>query len=398
MTNGRINKRSALLAILCVLVMVFAVPVASAASYSKVYGQTQDKVRVRESASTNATIIDNIVKDACIYITSSKTSGSNTFVQVKYRASDGSTATGWVCQSDGRNTYVKVLSTDQAKSKFKVSSGDLPSKAVGTFTAAERKASAANSDTTYIRENSSGATVSKVQTELKALGCTHNAQHIRNAMLFLAKFHLNNVGLTLNYGIPGQTMQSWHNSLHAAVIMQAGHITAEPLAVTDAEGMPNAAERFEMFRYACEYLPENGYKMYAAGCFARPGYEYRARAMEWNGDDVIGMGVNGGSVYDGYAVRNTNNLKLYIKNAGDFEKLTAQAAQLDENALMLRYLRGRMKLNDGVVEPLFRERFGQELPQEFSTLLDKAVENGLAQRTADGWMPTLEGLFRGEVL
>ena len=199
--------------------------------------------------------------------------------------------------------------------------------------------------------------------ELKALGCTHNAQHIRNAMLFLAKFHLNNVGLTLNYGIPGQTMQSWHNSLHAAVIMQAGHITAEPLAVTDAEGMPNAAERFEMFRYACEYLPENGYKMYAA-----------------------------------YAVRNTNSLKLYIKNAGDFEKLTAQAAQLDENALMLRYLRGRMKLNDGVVEPLFRERFGQELPQEFSTLLDKAVENGLAQRTADGWMPTLEGLFRGEVL
>ena len=170
MANGRINKRSALLAILCVLVMVFAVPVASAASYSKVYGQTQDKVRVRESASTNATIIDNIVKDACIYITSSKTSGSNTFVQVKYRASDGSTATGWVCQSDGRNTYVKVLSNDQAKSKFKVSGGNLPSKAVGTFTAAERKASAANSDTTYIRENSSGATVSKVQTELKALG------------------------------------------------------------------------------------------------------------------------------------------------------------------------------------------------------------------------------------
>ena len=170
MTNGRINKRSALLAILCVLVMVLAVPVASAASYSKVYGQTQDKVRVRESASTNATIIDNIVKDACIYITSSKASGSNTFVQVKYRASDGSTATGWVCQSDGRNTYVKVLSTDQAKSKFKVSSGNLPSKAVGTFTAAERKASAANSDTTYIRENSSGAAVSKVQTELKALG------------------------------------------------------------------------------------------------------------------------------------------------------------------------------------------------------------------------------------
>ena len=37
MKSGRINKRFALLAILCVLAMVFAVPVASAAGYSKVY-------------------------------------------------------------------------------------------------------------------------------------------------------------------------------------------------------------------------------------------------------------------------------------------------------------------------------------------------------------------------
>ena len=49
MKSGRINKRFALLAILCVLAMVFAVPVASAAGYSKVYGQTQDKIRVREA-------------------------------------------------------------------------------------------------------------------------------------------------------------------------------------------------------------------------------------------------------------------------------------------------------------------------------------------------------------
>ena len=234
--------------------------------------------------------------------------------------------------------------------------------------------------------------------ELRALNCPHNAQNIRNAMLFFAKFHLNNVGITLNYGIPGQTMQSWHNTLHAVVIMNPGHITAEPLAVTDAEGMPTEEERFAMFRHACEYLQESGYRMYAAGCFARPGYEYRARAMEWNGDEVIGMGVNGGSVYDGYAVRNTNNLKLYIQNAGDFEKLTAQAAQLDENALMLRYLRGRMHLTDGVSQELFTARFGKEIPAEFLAQLEKAVESGLAEKTAAGWQPTLEGMFRGNIL
>ena len=169
MKNGVI-KRFAMLAILCVLVTVFAVPLASAASYSKVYGQTLNRIRVRESASTNAAIIDNVVKGACVYITRSKTSGSNTFVKIKYRASDGSTATGWVCQNDGRTTYVKVLSTQQAKDKYSVSGGDLPRKVAGTFTTAQRKASVSDSETSYIKSGSSGETVKSVQTKLKALG------------------------------------------------------------------------------------------------------------------------------------------------------------------------------------------------------------------------------------
>ena len=170
MTKNRITRCLTALVLACALVMLVAVPLASAASYSKVYGQTQDKIRVRESASTNATIIDNIVKGACVYVTSSKTSGSATFVQIKYRAADGEIATGWACQKDGKNTYVKILSADQAKKTFSVSDGNLPSKKVGTFTAAERKASASTSDSTYIKLNSSGSAVKDLQTKLQKLG------------------------------------------------------------------------------------------------------------------------------------------------------------------------------------------------------------------------------------
>ena len=168
--KNTVIKRLTLILALLAMVTVFAVPLASAASYSKVYGQTQDRVRVRESASTNATVVDNVVKGACVYITDSKVSGSSTFVQIKYRASDGSTATGWVCQKSGSTTYVKVLSTQQTKDKFDVSGGDLPSKRVGTFTTAQRKASVASSDNTYLKSGASGESVKSVQTKLKALG------------------------------------------------------------------------------------------------------------------------------------------------------------------------------------------------------------------------------------
>ena len=173
--KNRILRCLAMLAILCVMATLVAVPLASAASYIDVYGQTQDRIRVRESASTNATIIDNIIKNACVYVTDSKTSGSSTFVRIKYRNSDGDIATGWACQYDGKTTYIKILSDDQVNKAFGVKhkkTGDynLPSKKVGTFTAAERKASAVTTDNTYIKLNSSGTAVKSMQTKLKKLG------------------------------------------------------------------------------------------------------------------------------------------------------------------------------------------------------------------------------------
>ena len=166
--KNRITKRFAMMAILCVLIMALAAP-ALAASYSKVYGQTQDRIRVRASASTSATVIDNIVKNACVYVTDSKTVSGATFLKVNYRNSDGDISSGWVRMQDGSETYVKILSGEQAQSLFSVKSGNLPSTKVGTFTAAARKAAGASSSTAS-SSNTNSDTIKSVQTMLKALG------------------------------------------------------------------------------------------------------------------------------------------------------------------------------------------------------------------------------------
>ncbi len=174
--KNRANKFAVWLALVCLLVSAFAVP-AFAASYSKVYGQTQDRLRVRDTASMNATVLDNIVKDACVYVTSSKENEGNTFVKVNYIGSDGEKLSGWVIQQEGNETYVKILSKSQAKDKFGVSGGDLPSKKVGTFSAERResaKASASSSSSSsskgYIQLGSKGDAVKTMQTKLKEMG------------------------------------------------------------------------------------------------------------------------------------------------------------------------------------------------------------------------------------
>ena len=170
MKKSAMIRRLTVTAVLCALLLMIAVPVASAASYSKVYGKTQERVRVRESASTNATIIDNIIKGACVYVTSSKESGSNTFIQINYINKDGGQSSGWVCQSDGKTKYVEILSAKQAESTFKVSDGKLPSTRVGTFSASERKAGSSASSTSGSSASVDTETVKEVQRKLKALG------------------------------------------------------------------------------------------------------------------------------------------------------------------------------------------------------------------------------------
>lgn len=163
--KNRITKRFVTLAILCALIMALAAP-ALAASYSKVYGQTQDRIRVRAGASSSATILDNIVKGACVYVTDSKTSGGDTYLKVNYRNSDGNISMGWVRMADGKETYVKLLSADQAQKAFSVKNGNLPSKKVGTFTAAERNAAASGASSgSSVNAN----TIKSVQTMLKEL-------------------------------------------------------------------------------------------------------------------------------------------------------------------------------------------------------------------------------------
>lgn len=229
--------------------------------------------------------------------------------------------------------------------------------------------------------------------ELQTLNCAFTMQNVRNAMLFFHRFHLNNVSLTVNYGIPGQTMLTWHNTLHSCVIMQANHICTDPLAETSMPGCPDEAMRLQMYEHACEYLTENGYRQYAIGRFCKPGYEHLFEVLQMNNTESLGLGVGAFSLYDGYVIRNTNNTDLYIRNAGDFEKVTAQVFTADDRFLIRHYVAGRLWLEQGLEKALFQQQFGRTLPDEIADLLKGLAARGWAEETGDAVRLTRKGQF-----
>ena len=98
----------------------------------------------------------------------SNVKSDRTLVQI--HGSDGNIATGWVCQHDGDETLVTILSDAQAQNWYGVKSGNLPSKKVGTFTTSERNAAAAKGgSSTSSNSGVDSNTIKSVQTMLKSL-------------------------------------------------------------------------------------------------------------------------------------------------------------------------------------------------------------------------------------
>lgn len=229
--------------------------------------------------------------------------------------------------------------------------------------------------------------------ELRALGCAHTVQQLNNAILFFNRFHLNNYGLTIDLGIPGQTEQSWHNTLHACAIYHPAHIRLQTPEIRDADGMPEEETRFAWYRHACEYLEENGYLRYTAGDFCLPQHACRYTLAELDAPARLSLGLGAVSFLDGYLTRNTNNPAIYLAHAGDYEKTTAEALSADADWQMREYAARRLYSPEGLSCAAFTARFGRPLPEALEDELLGRAEQGLLERTANGFRPSERGLF-----
>ena len=229
--------------------------------------------------------------------------------------------------------------------------------------------------------------------ELRALGCPHTAQHVRNAILFFNRFHMNNLGLTVDLGIPGQTEQSFHNTLHACVIFHPAHIRVETPDIRDAEGMPDEETRFACYQHACAFLKENGYLQYTAGDFCLPQRESRYVLGELEAAPCLGLGLGAVSLMDGFLTRTTNKLSIYLAHAGDYEKTTAECFTAEQEYLIQNYVFRRLLSPEGLSAEAVSSLFGCDLPETVQAELASRADAGLLTETQTGFVPTERGLF-----
>ena len=238
--------------------------------------------------------------------------------------------------------------------------------------------------------------------ELKLLGRIHTWAE------FLESFHLarecgfTNINIDLMSALPGQTCESWKDTLKRVTDLNPEHISAYSLIIEEGtpfgekygseEGrklLPDEDSEREMYHETKRFLRDCGYERYEISNYAKPGRACRHNIGYWTGLPYLGLGLGASSYMDGCRFAVNSDMKQYLEEKPgmftDVEKLTKK--DMEEEFFYVG-----LRMTTGVSLPEFERRFGVSAKDVYPGLMETFVEEKAAAFQGDRFVLTDYGL------
>lgn len=179
---------------------------------------------------------------------------------------------------------------------------------------------------------------------LKLLGRVHDAAQVRSSFAILRERGFRNVNLDLIYGIPGQTLAQWEESLLATAALEPEHISAYCLTYEEdtdffrrlqrGEFRENTERDARFFERGAELLARAGYAQYEISNYARAGRECLHNIAYWQGEDYLGLGPSAWSTVGGSRWQNVPDTAAYVRavEAGASPRTSEEAVSAEIRA------------------------------------------------------------------
>ena len=145
-------------------------------------------------------------------------------------------------------------------------------------------------------------------SELKAIGRVHSAEQ---AMFAIARAKAAGFSTSCDVmcGLPGQTLDTFAETLRSLVTLNPDHVSVYPLQLEDGTPLARMEEAGDMevpdedFQAQCmdlaaEVLKEAGYERYEVASYAKPGHRCRHNIAYWTGKSYLGLGRSAASMLD----------------------------------------------------------------------------------------------------
>lgn len=232
---------------------------------------------------------------------------------------------------------------------------------------------------------------SAVEEELQSLGRIHSSEDAFDTYELAIKTGFNNINIDLMSAIPGQTKESWKESLKRILDLEPApaHVSAYSLIIEEGTSffentpaLPDEDTEREMYKITNDILSRAGYVRYEISNYAKPGYACRHNCTYWERGSYVGFGIGAASLVDQIRFSNTRNLKdylgKYLKNATVAIKENRQELSVEEQMEEFMFLGLRMMR--GVSAGKFSDLFGRTIDQVYPGIVEKYCRQGLLQK------------------
>ncbi|HEY8742485.1 MAG TPA: radical SAM family heme chaperone HemW [Chloroflexota bacterium] len=137
---------------------------------------------------------------------------------------------------------------------------------------------------------------------LRRLGRLHTGSQGQTAVRLLIGAGINSISGDLIFGLPGQSLAAWCDTLERAIDLGLHHLSCYALTVEPATPLgrqvgrrrltlPNDDAAADMYDHAIERLASAGYRHYEVSNWSRPGHFSRHNSLYWHGNDYVGLGA-----------------------------------------------------------------------------------------------------------
>jgi oxygen-independent coproporphyrinogen-3 oxidase len=232
---------------------------------------------------------------------------------------------------------------------------------------------------------------------LRRLGRIHSARDVYSAFEMLRAAGLDNIGLDLMYGVPGQALSWVEQDLNEMTRLRPEHLSC--YALSFEEGTPFDLQRRsgqieavsddlqrEQYDRIRDLLKEQGYAHYEISNFARPGRECRHNVAYWLGEEYIGCGPGAHSHWRGERWGHVRNVAEWARRVEGGESPREFSERLAPDAKARETLVLNLRLLGGVTREDFRQRTGYDYFDVAGPALRRLI--------GEGWLVEEENRLR----
>jgi len=221
---------------------------------------------------------------------------------------------------------------------------------------------------------------SMLDSELLALGRTHNAEQFEKSFFAARAAGFENINIDLMYGIPDQTEKTLAESVDRVISLVPQHISVYGLKIEPDTvfykkrselALPDEDTEYNMYMEVCKKLEKCEIHKYEISNFAKTGYESRHNLKYWNTDEYLGFGTAAHSYFDFERWEIPRGLEAFIN--GDYH---IQKTFIDEKERITEYVMLRMRLCKGVDYEKFKELFNLNFLDLYGKKLEKFIDGG----------------------